>query len=98
MDFQTCKTKIIFNTNGHLDYSGAGLSKKIEKFISEITPGTMIVIKFPLIIERRSGYSGGVHSFSVEIVNLDTLKSLSMKATDLYSKLLKYLNEPEEIL
>lgn len=96
MDFQTCKTKIIFNTNGHLDYSGAGLSKKVENFINDITPGTMIVIKFPLIIDRK--YGGGIHSFSVEIVNLDTLKSLSMKATDLYSKLLKYLNEPEEIL
>ena len=95
MDFQTCNTKIIFNTNGHLSNLG-GLSKKIQSFIKAIEPGTIIMIEFPLIIEKR--YSGGFHSFNVKITNLDTLKSLSMKATDLYEKLLKYINEPEEIL
>ena len=97
MDFRTCKTTIIFNTNGHLDYTKDGhISKRLSEFIKSIEPGTMIAIKFPLILERRS--SGGILSFSVEITNLDTLKSLTMKATDLYEKLLKYINEPEEIL
>ena len=94
MDFQTCKLRSIFQVQGHkyCDHS----YKTIKNFINSIESGDMIMIEYPLLIESR--YSGGPKPFKAEVTNLRTMKTLSMKSTELREKILCWLEEPKEIL
>ena len=93
MDFQTCKLRTVFQVQGHkhCDHS----YKTVKNFINSIDCGDIILIEYPLIIESRA--SGGPKPFSIKVTNLRTMKTLSMKSTEVRGKVLQWLEEPKEI-
>ena len=93
MDFKETKLRAIFVVSGH-NFCDHGL-KSIRTFINDIECGDMILIEYPLIIESR--VSGGPKPFHIKVTNLRTMKTLSMKSTEVRDKVLRWLKEPEEI-
>ena len=94
MDFQTCKLRTVFQVQGHKYYDHS--NKTVKNFINNIECGDMIMIEYPLIIESR--WRGGPKQFKIKVINLRTMKTLSIKPTELYEKVLCWLEEPEEFL
>lgn len=94
MDFQTCKLRTVFQVQGHkhCDHS----YKTVKNFINSIECGDMIMIEYPLLIENR--LAGGPKQFKIKVINLRTMKTLSITSTELYEKVLCWLEEPEEFL
>lgn len=94
MDFQTCKLRTVFQVQGHkhCDHS----YKTVKNFINNIECGDMIMIEYPLLIENR--LAGGPKQFKIKVINLRTMKTLSITSTELYEKVLRWLEEPKEFL
>ena len=96
MDFQIFKEKkvrSIYRVISTKRYNGP--TKTIGTFINSIESGDILLIEFPMFIESRR--AGGPSSFNIKIFNLRTSKSLSMKSTELYSKVFTWLTDVEEI-
>lgn len=91
--FLDAYARILYTSSGHYpcNYS----TKSVKNFIAEIEPGDMILVEFPILIETR--YSGGVMSFHIKVTNMRTSKTLSMKSTELYDKVLCWLKDPIEL-
>jgi hypothetical protein len=96
MDLQTyksLKTRSIFviNSTKHCTHS----LKTVKDFVNGIEPGSLLLIEFPLFLERRC--TGGPASFSIEVTNLTTLKTLKMKPTELYEKIFSWIEDFKEL-
>lgn len=85
--------RILYTSSGHYpcNYS----TKSVNQFITDIESGDMILVEFPILIEKR--YNGGVMSFQIKVTNMRTSKTLSMKSTELYDKVLCWLKDPIEL-
>ena len=55
-------------------------NKKREIFLDGINLGDMILLEYPPIVISKSGIGGGIMSFSIKITNLNSEKSISVKA------------------
>lgn len=96
MDFQTYKNLktrgvYIIESVKHCTHS----LKSVKDFVNGIEPGSILLIEFPLFLERRG--TGGPASFSIEVTNLSTSKTLRMKPTELFEKIFNWVEDFKEI-
>lgn len=54
--------------------------KTFEKFIRDIRSGDLILLEYPPIIMSKGGIGGGIMSFNIKITNLNSEKSILVKA------------------
>ena len=91
--FFDARARILYTSSGH--YPCNHSTKSVKNFIADIEAGDMILVEFPILIETR--YSGGVKSFQIKVTNMRTSKTLSMKSTELYDRVLCWLKDPIEL-
>lgn len=92
--FLDARARILYTSSGHYPCNYYSI-KSVKNFITDIEPGDMILVEFPILIETR--YSGGVKSFQIKVTNMRTSKTLSMKPTELYDRVLRWLKDPIEL-
>ena len=94
MDLQTFsnfKSRFIFEVIGKSDPMVS--LKSVRSFIDSINVGDILIVECPLRIDTKSG--GGVKCYSIKVYNTKTSKPLSMKATDLFNKIFRWIEVNE---
>ena len=69
----------VISMNKYIEMSYS-TSKTFEKFIRDIKQGDLILLEYPPIVMSKGGIGGGIMSFSIKITNLNSEKSISIKA------------------